>query len=477
LAKVEVVRAAIYTRISSDPTGQEVGVDRQLAGCRDLADKLGLNVVTTFSDNDISAFSGKRRPGFEAMLESMRSGGFSSVICWHPDRLYRNLKDLERLIDIADERQVQLRTVNGGELDLGASAGRMVARILGSVARQESEHHAERRREANKARALAGEWCATGSRPFGYTKTGEPLEAEAGMMRRAIRDILSGTSLHAIARQWNESGTLTVRGARWSNLHVRRVLTNPRVAGLRVHCGVVIGPGNWSPIVDETTWRGLCAFLGDRNRKNVVAFERKFMLSGVANCGVSECGNRLYAQHPHGRDRAFVYVCRPTNHLGRNGPALDDFVERIVIGYLEEHGVGRDLRAAENNIDTDALRTERDALLATKGDLATLLRKKVLDMAAVERESVVLQRQIDEIDKQLADAVTISPVAALLAEGDEDLDDLADSEKLIERWKAASPDRKGKVVQSLFEVIVRPTRRGARNLDPDSVDIIWRTAS
>jgi site-specific DNA recombinase len=111
--------------------------------------------------------------------------------------------------------------------------------------------------------------------------------------------------------------------------------------------GDVVGPGNWEPIIDEMTWRGLVAFLGDRNRKNAVSFERRFLLSGVAKCGHPGCGATLYAAHPHGRGRPFVYVCRQGSHVGRNGPALDDFIDRIVVEYLLEHGMGADLRRAE----------------------------------------------------------------------------------------------------------------------------------
>ena len=75
--------AAIYTRISQDSTGQQLGVTRQLEDCRALADQLGWRVVARYDDNDISAYSGKRRPGFEAMLTAMKVGEFGAVICWH----------------------------------------------------------------------------------------------------------------------------------------------------------------------------------------------------------------------------------------------------------------------------------------------------------------------------------------------------------------------------------------------------------
>ena len=121
------MKACIYTRISQDKTekdndGEEqlsrLGVQRQLDDCLKLADRLGWDVVAQYDDNDLSAYSGVRRPGFEAMLDGMRTGEFGALLAWHPDRLYRSMKDLERLIEIADERRVQLRTVVGGDLDL-----------------------------------------------------------------------------------------------------------------------------------------------------------------------------------------------------------------------------------------------------------------------------------------------------------------------------------------------------------------------
>ena len=52
------------------------------------------------------------------MLKAMADSEFGAVICWHPDRLFTSTNDLERLIDIANGRQVQLRTVNAVAADL-----------------------------------------------------------------------------------------------------------------------------------------------------------------------------------------------------------------------------------------------------------------------------------------------------------------------------------------------------------------------
>jgi cytochrome P450 len=106
------MRAAVYTRISQDATGQRAGATRQLEDCEALADRLGWEVTHRYDDNDLSASSGPTRPGFEAMLKAAADSEFGAVICWHPDRLFKSPKDLERLIDITNDGRVQLRAVN-----------------------------------------------------------------------------------------------------------------------------------------------------------------------------------------------------------------------------------------------------------------------------------------------------------------------------------------------------------------------------
>jgi DNA invertase Pin-like site-specific DNA recombinase len=57
--------AVIYTRISKDRTGAGLGVERRTEDCRELADRLGLTVADVLTDNDMSAYKRKKRPGYE----------------------------------------------------------------------------------------------------------------------------------------------------------------------------------------------------------------------------------------------------------------------------------------------------------------------------------------------------------------------------------------------------------------------------
>ena len=119
--------AGIYVRISRDRAGAGLGVERQEQDCRALADQLGWAVVDFYSDNDISAYSGKRRPDYERMLADISAGRINAVIAWHTDRLHRSPLELERYVSVSEKHHVPTHTVQAGPLDLATPSGRMVA--------------------------------------------------------------------------------------------------------------------------------------------------------------------------------------------------------------------------------------------------------------------------------------------------------------------------------------------------------------
>src|SRR3954447_23762852 len=99
--------AAIYARISRDREGAGLGVERQEADCRALAKRLGWEVVAVYVDNDISAYSGKPRPQYRAMLDAVRARQVQGIVAWHSDRLHRRPTELEEFITLAEERNLQ----------------------------------------------------------------------------------------------------------------------------------------------------------------------------------------------------------------------------------------------------------------------------------------------------------------------------------------------------------------------------------
>src|SRR6188472_1918464 len=125
------MRTAIYCRISDDRVGAGLGVERQRQDCQTLAESRGWTIQQVFTDNDLSAYSGRPRPGYRAMLAAANRTEADAIVAWHSDRLHRSPVELEEFIAVCEEHQLRVVTVQSGAIDLSTPSGRMVARMLG----------------------------------------------------------------------------------------------------------------------------------------------------------------------------------------------------------------------------------------------------------------------------------------------------------------------------------------------------------
>ena len=88
-------------------------------------------------------------------------------------------------------------------------------------------------------------------------------QSEADAIRDAIASVLRGGSITWIERKWHALGFRPLapygplpEGNPWSHHTVRRILTNPHIAGWRSYRdGEIMAPGNWPPIVPITDSR------------------------------------------------------------------------------------------------------------------------------------------------------------------------------------------------------------------------------
>ena len=295
----------IYARISLDRHDGE-GVGRQLADCRELAATRGWDNVVEYVDNDLSAFRAKRRPRYDQMLEDLHGGRLVAVVAYHSDRLYRRLTDLETFIAAVQAAGAEVVTVKAGDLDLSTASGRMMAGILGSVSKHESERIGERVSRAKRERAAQGRPAGGGMRPFGLTATRDALvEAEAAELRQAAAAILTGASWASEVARLNDAGVRSTQGRYWTAGNLRRILTSPHVAGLRSYRGEIVGPASWPAILDRGTWELLRAEVAPRRRTGRPPSDRH-LLTGILAC--SKCSRPLWANRT--RTSSFNYQCK-----------------------------------------------------------------------------------------------------------------------------------------------------------------------
>lgn len=164
--------AAIYARISSDQDGTGLGVQRQTEDCQALADCRGWTVAQVFTDNDISAYSGKRRPQYEAKCAAMREGRIDAVIVYHLDRLTRRPKELEEFVELCDRTGIGNLASVAGDVNIGTGDGLLIARIQASSVIRPTAALPARGPQAHSSPAIPATACGTTPRPG--TKTYSP---------------------------------------------------------------------------------------------------------------------------------------------------------------------------------------------------------------------------------------------------------------------------------------------------------------
>ncbi len=377
--------AGVYVRISDDPRGLERGVKRQIEDCRVKGDLLGWKVGKEYCENDTSAYRKKKttlpdgtvdwrvdRPKWRQMLEDLYHGRIDGIIVYDQDRLLRQPRDLEDLIDIVEFVK---RPVTGitSSINLLTSEGRMLARVLAAAALKSSEDTARRVSRAKLEDAVNG--TRRKVRRFGWTLDGEIIEDEAKAVQAAAATVLKTGS-------WTSATVLLEHGAvrpmsaeHWSASTVRNLLLSPTIAGLSLYRGAMRENSNGNmnaadpasdaikdaegnyvknglpEILEVATWEKLCQMVKDAHegKPPVLPPTKKYLLSGMLKCGSTRnddtvCGTGLIGtvirrkKYP---DRVtVVYKCPGVAHGGcgktyRQAAPVDAFITDWLFRYLK----------------------------------------------------------------------------------------------------------------------------------------------
>ena len=449
-------RAAIYCRISQDRTGAGLGVQRQEQDCRRLAARLGWDVADpAYVDNDSSAYSGKPREAYLRLLADIEAGRVDAVLCWHTDRLHRSPVELEQYVSTCEVRSVPTQTVTAGPLDLATPSGRMTARILGAVARQEVEHKAERTRRAQRQATETGRWLG-GARPFGWTLDPPTLHpVEADLIREACSHVLAGGSLGSIATEWNRAEVTSTLGGRWSATTVKQVLLRARNAGLSTWHKEVVGTSTFPAIVDEAIWRGVVALLTDPSRARTASTRARWLLAGIARC---ECGHVLRSAVVRSRtgEKVPTYRCpvKGSGHVYLGAPMADRFVTEVMGGVLARHV----LPTAEPG--RPDLGGQAAALRARLDEAADAYADGAITTAQLVRITSRLRADLEVVEARLAAQAAAGAVNAYVGPDG------------AQRWLCADLDTRRAVLRQIAAVTVRRSEPGApRRFDPRRIEV------
>jgi site-specific DNA recombinase len=484
----------LYLRLSDDKHAGGTFEDR-VKRLRERAAQLGWTVRNVVVENDVingdgtrsksaSAFKRRKvvgpdgrevlrvyRPGFRQILDDLAADAIQALLAEDLDRVTRDPRDLEDLIDIlrdrkgsADSLSGSLRLTNGG-----ADSEIAMARIMVTLANKSSADTARRVAEARRRQAENGQHGG-GRRPYGFNADGITLNPdEAEVIRYAAGEILSdtfglrhGPTLASIAKHLRATGTPTVVGGVWDARSLRDVLIKPRNAGLLVHWGEVASRLEGEPILTEDIYEAVIAKLNDPARRR----------PGRAPCWLGTnlyrcvCESPMQIQARNGRLRAYRCARKGGTgsvHVLRVAAPLDAYVSALIVRRLSRPDAAELVVPTSGAVDVKALRAQA---AAQREKLEELARDRADDL--ITREQMITgtrkaKEKLAVIEGQLASATNRSP-----------LSELAGADDVKAAWDELPLAHRRSILDALVTVTVLPAPQGARTFAPSTVRVAWK---
>lgn len=487
-----VIVAARYLRISDDKAGDEHGVQTQDEATGKLTAERGYVVTTAhgpgdqpgcFTDNDISAFKNKHRPGYEAMLEAAQRGEFSVIVVRHLDRLWANRDALARGIRILGKAGVSIACVKGQDIDLSNAQGQLMCDIIGAVGQYERAIKGERGVGAQRDAAAKGLHLG-GPRPFGWDLVPDPERAkspnmahavahvkpvvnakEAREIIRAAEGVVAGRTMTSLAAEVNAAGWRTsregttrkdgtARSGKWDGGTLRNLLLRERNFG-RVIFNDETHEGAW-PALSYTDDGGTeHVFTEDLHLKVKAKLTEQpasnaawigagrpvlHLLSGIARCG--RCDAKLTA------GKGGTYKCA-ASHVRRSREVLDHVTTEWVLFRLERMPLADRKALLQGEAPSGPDAEEAARLRRERAAVQDGFQLGIYKAAEAKSRVRALDRKLEALERHMATLTRTPVLAAVVA-----------AEDPRKAWGELPLDRQRAVIRELVSVKVMPGERG-----------------
>ncbi|MGW7440614.1 recombinase family protein [Streptomyces sp. NPDC054849] len=476
-------RAVLLVRISDDKAQDAAGVGRQEEDGYALAARLGWTITEVVVENDTSAFKRRKvklidgttalrtvRPGFRRILEMLASGEHDGFLAYDLDRVARDPRDLEDLIDIVESRRPHIPVESvSGSMRLANDADITMARVMVAIANKSSRDTARRVARKHQELARDGKPGGGGFRGYGFTASGREVDPVEAVIVREIGDRILGEwaehpapasvdpavgeSLYAIADDLQRRGVPTVTGVPWNSRTVQSIVAKASVAGLRAHRGEVVGPATWDAIIPVEKWERIRARLAERS--NPADRSLKRWLGGVLHCSL--CGHQLKGSHGNGGLR--YWCATPSGGCGKiaiKAESSEEEVSRQVLELLSKPNVLTQLKHLATSEVTEDARRELAEDEEQLKELARMWAHKRMGFGEYTEARKIIEKRVKE-SRALMSSSAPRALRGLLA-GD-----------VAKGWAKLGPGDKREVVLLLvrgYEVTPFDRTKG-RRFDPD----------
>lgn len=280
MVEQKTMNAGLYVRVSTEKQVQEgFSIAAQKANLSKFTKSQGWNVFDVYADEGISGKNIEDRPEVKRLINDVKNKKIDVVVLYKFDRLTRDSRDTEDIIELIQQFGIQVFTLSGGVVDVSTATGRFTVRINGAVAQLEREQTIERVKVAFEEKVKEGYTLASRTTCYGYNRKKHEKEMtinkeETRIVKRIYKMYVEGRSFTEIANLLNTEKVPTklngqevkkrgtdekyVVNSIWMPKTIRLILSNPVYIGkVRYHIGKkdgFVADGKHKPIITEKLW-------------------------------------------------------------------------------------------------------------------------------------------------------------------------------------------------------------------------------
>lgn len=303
LIDITTLRYVLYARKSTTDEGSQVrSLGDQIRDCEKLAENNNLNIVARFKESK-SAKKPNQRPVFNQIIKDIEAKKYDAIICWHPDRLCRNMLEGGMMINMLDEGVLKDLRFHSHQFSNDAN-GKMLLGMLFVFSKQYSDDLSAKVRRGVGGNLDDGK--SSGSPKWGYDRsdiTGlyEPNAffeiVQEAWRRRADGDTNASILKYLLDNNYHRMTKLTKKNKKTKRIDptektLSKMFGDPFYYGVLVQTDQtvdIVQIYNFTPMIDEELFNQVQAMGYARNKdvnpKKRLEFKplSRFVYCGVCN--------------------------------------------------------------------------------------------------------------------------------------------------------------------------------------------------
>jgi DNA invertase Pin-like site-specific DNA recombinase len=346
------VKYCLYARKSTESEERQIlSIESQVHEMLQIAEREGLEIVDIRRESHSAKDSGQR-PVFKEILMYIKSGRYSGILTWAPDRLSRNAGDLGSLVDLIDQKAlIEIKTY--GQVFSNSPSDKFLLMILCSQAKLENDNKSVNVKRGLRTRCEMGLWPAPA--PTGYLnekridrKGYVMIDTERApvikkMFEKVAYEKWSGRKIyHWLKFEMNFRSSTSNKPLTLSNIY--KLLQTPFYYGKFEY---PVKSGNWytgkhEPLINIELFEKV----REQLKRSEITHERKdYAFSRLMTCGL--CGSGICAEDKYkklkngGTAHYIYYGCNRSKNLD------------CKCGYLREEELIKQLVEMIDKIEVD----------------------------------------------------------------------------------------------------------------------------